>query len=62
MTDYPSTKSERIVVPTGPRGPNVDPASIPYRAPFTAYINNLPFDVEEEEIRKFFHECKVRYS
>lgn len=61
---YYGSQSERIVLPTAPRtarGPAIDPERIPKSPPFTAYIANLPFEVEDEEIHRFFNGCKVLF-
>ena len=49
-------------LPTAPRaarGPDVDMSRVPTEPPFTAFMGNLPFDVEEVEIERFFHGLKV---
>ena len=49
-------------LPTAPRaarGPDVDMSRVPTDPPFTAFMGNLPFDVEEIEIERFFHGLKV---
>lgn len=54
---------ERLVLPTAPRtarGPDVDPDRIPRDPPYTAYIANLPFEVSEDEIERFFHDLRVK--
>lgn len=53
---------ERLVLPTAPRTarePDVDLTRIPREPPFTAYMANLPFDVVDEDIHKFFQELAV---
>lgn len=53
---------ERLVLPTAPRTAceaNVDPERIPREPPFTAYIANLPFEVSDEDITRFFQDLKV---
>lgn len=54
---------ERLVLPTAPRTarePDVDPERIPREPPFTAYIANLPFEVDDEDIIRFFQDLKVK--
>ncbi|KAM8703156.1 hypothetical protein ACLKA7_007866 [Drosophila subpalustris] len=42
-------------LPTAPRANRIlDDDSIPHKAPFIAYINNLPFDANEDDIYEFF--------
>nr|XP_053650876.1 eukaryotic translation initiation factor 4B-like isoform X4 [Cherax quadricarinatus] len=54
---------ERLVLPTAPRTarePDVDPERIPRDPPFTAYIANLPFEVDDDDIIRFFQDLKVK--
>ncbi|ELT99249.1 hypothetical protein CAPTEDRAFT_221548 [Capitella teleta] len=59
--DYggPSAKLVNIAaLPTAPRaarGADVDMSRVPTNPPFTAFLGNIPFDVEIETIEKFFH-------
>lgn len=59
---------EPVILPTAPRAardPNsrmqglVDEENIPTNPPFVAYITNLPYDVDEEDLAEFFAEMKV---
>lgn len=53
---------ERLVLPTAPRTarePDVDPERVPRDPPYTAYIANLPFEVDDSEIIRFFQDLKV---
>ena len=53
---------ERLVLPTAPRTarePDVDPERVPRDPPFTAYIANLPFEVDDDDITRFFQDLKV---
>lgn len=55
-------KDSRIFLPTAPkaaRGPDIDMSRIPTKPPFTAYVGNLPYDVNEDDIIKFFRQLKV---
>lgn len=54
---------QQIVLPTAPRaalGPDIDDDRIPRRPPYTAYIANLPYDVDEEQIMEVFERAKLR--
>merc|ERR1711887_77510 len=56
---------QQIVLPTAPRaalGPNIDDERIPRRPPFTAYIANLPYDVNEEQIMEVFERAKLKIT
>ena len=62
---YEPRKAVQVVLPTAPRaalGPGIDDERIPHRGPFTAYIANLPYDVEEEEIMETFEKAKLKVS
>ncbi|MPC25382.1 Eukaryotic translation initiation factor 4B [Portunus trituberculatus] len=55
--------TERLVLPTAPRTarePDVDPERVPRDPPFTAYIANLPFEVDDNDITRFFQDLKVK--
>ena len=54
---------EKLLLPTAPRaarGSDIDESRIPNNAPYTAYIANLPYDIEVEDVSKFFHGLTVR--
>jgi len=54
---------QQIVLPTAPRaalGPDIDDERIPKRPPYTAYIANLPYDVDEEQITEVFERAKLK--
>lgn len=56
------SKMQAVVLPTAPRATrslNVDDENIPKNPPFNAYISNLQYDVDEEEIADFFKDMKV---
>ena len=60
---FSSGRSETIVLPTAPRaarGLDIDEDRIPNAPPYTAYIANLSYDVDVEEIMEFFGKLKVR--
>lgn len=48
-------------LPTAPRSSRdaVDPKTLPTEPPYTAFLGNLPYDVEEEDIIEFFSELQV---
>ena len=55
----------KVSLPTAPRaarGPDVDLSRVPTDPPYTAFMGNLPFDVEETEIERFFHGLKVHFQ
>ena len=64
-TDYgaaPKMVINRAVLPTAPRasrGANVDMSLVPNEPPFTAYIGNLPFEANVEDVEHFFKGLKV---
>ena len=64
-TDYgaaPKMVINRAVLPTAPRasrGANVDMSLVPNEPPFTAYIGNLPFEANVEDVENFFKGLKV---
>uniref|UniRef100_A0A1L8DS29 Putative eukaryotic translation initiation factor 4b n=1 Tax=Nyssomyia neivai TaxID=330878 RepID=A0A1L8DS29_9DIPT len=48
-------KRQIIALPTAPRASRIfNDDSVPQIPPFLAYISNLPYDVQEEDIRDFF--------
>ncbi|KAI8119867.1 Eukaryotic translation initiation factor 4B [Lucilia cuprina] len=48
-------------LPTAPRANRIfDDNSIPHKAPFIAYVTNLPFDVKEDDIYEYFNANNVR--
>jgi len=54
---------QQIVLPTAPRaalGPDIDDDRIPKRPPYTAYIANLPYDVDEDQITEVFERAKLK--
>ena len=53
---------EKVVLPTAPRaslGPNIDEDRIPNSPPFTAYIANLSYDINPEDLYRFFEKQNV---
>lgn len=61
--EYPSSsRKEQFVLPTAPRaarGPDFSDDRIPRDPPYTAYVANLSYEVEEEHIKEFFSKLKV---
>lgn len=58
----PKASVNRATLPTAPRsslGADVDLTRVPTKPPFTAFLGNLPFDVEEDEIERFFGKLAV---
>lgn len=60
--DYGKGQSNVIILPTAPksiRGPDIDISKVPQQPPFICYLSNLPFEVSEDDIHKFFKELKI---
>jgi len=60
---YEPPRSSTVVLPTAPRaalGPGIDDERIPHRPPYTAYIANLPYDVDESEIKETFEKARLK--
>ncbi|XP_015908013.1 eukaryotic translation initiation factor 4B isoform X2 [Parasteatoda tepidariorum] len=56
-------KEEKLVLPTAPkaaRGPDFDLSKVPTSPPFTAFLGNLPYDVQEDDIVTFFRQLQVQ--
>jgi translation initiation factor 4B len=54
-----------VVLPTAPRaalGTDLDDSRIPWSPPFTAYLANLPYDVDEDQVKDVFVKCKLKVS
>jgi len=63
MAEEEQIYKEKLLLPTAPRaarGADVDESKIPNNAPYTAYIANLPYDIEVEDVSKFFHGLQVK--
>ena len=53
---------DRASLPTAPRaarGPDVDTTKIPDGPPYTAFLGNLSYDVDKDDILEFFKNSKV---
>ena len=61
--DRPPAKSFDLrKLPTAPRaarGADVDVNRLPKSPPYTAFLGNLPYDIEEEDVQSFFKGLKV---
>jgi len=62
---YDSRPKQQVVIPTAPRaalGPGVDDERIPRSPPYTAYIANLPYDVDEEQVQDVFVKARLKVN
>ena len=63
VDDYePAPRAEKIVLPSAPRaslGPNISDDRIPKEPPFTAYLANLSYDINPEDVYEFFGKLKI---
>ena len=62
---YEAPRSSTVVLPTAPRaalGPGIDDERIPHRPPYSAYIANLPYDLDEHEVRETFEKARLKVS
>lgn len=56
-------KNVSVVLPTAPKASrDYDDIEnkVPTEPPFMAYLSNLPYDVEDQEISDFFRNLKVK--
>lgn len=56
---------DRAALPTAPRaarGPDMDTSKIPDGPPYTAFLGNLSYDVDKEDILEFFATKKVLFN
>lgn len=61
--DEEASYKEKILLPTAPRaarGSDVDESKIPCNPPYTAYIANLPYDIDNDDVEKFFQGLSVK--
>ncbi|VEN46562.1 unnamed protein product [Callosobruchus maculatus] len=59
---YETRKAVNVVLPTAPKASrDYEDISdkVPKEPPFCAYISNLPYDVDEEEITEFFKDMRI---
>merc|ERR1712110_63391 len=57
--------TQKIVLPTAPSatfGPDIDDDKIPRRPPFTAYVANLPYDVDEGQVQEVFERARLKIT
>jgi len=57
-------RKEKVILPTAPRAtrsPDFDDEKVPKVPPFSAYISNLSYDVEESDIANFFRNLEVKW-
>ncbi|XP_033127317.1 eukaryotic translation initiation factor 4B-like [Anneissia japonica] len=60
--DYGKSTVNRAALPTAPRSAQpieIDKSMLPEKPPYTVFIGNLPYDVDEEDIVNFFRGCNV---
>uniref|UniRef100_A0A8D2ECD6 Eukaryotic translation initiation factor 4B n=1 Tax=Theropithecus gelada TaxID=9565 RepID=A0A8D2ECD6_THEGE len=60
---YRAPAIDRSILPTAPqaaREPNIDCSLLPKSPPYTAFLQNLPYDVTEESIKEFFRGLSIR--
>lgn len=60
---FDSRKPVNVVLPTAPKASrDYDDFSdkVPKDPPYSAYLSNLPYDVDEDEIAAFFKNMRVR--
>uniref|UniRef100_H3BD23 Eukaryotic translation initiation factor 4B n=1 Tax=Latimeria chalumnae TaxID=7897 RepID=H3BD23_LATCH len=59
---YRNSRIDRSILPTAPRAarePTIDRNRLPKQPPYTAFLGNLPYDVTEESIKKFFRGLNI---
>ena len=59
----PTKQVDRRALPTAPRAstqPRVELSRLPSKPPYTAYMGNLSFEVEEVDILDFFKRRNVK--
>lgn len=61
---YMSSRSkEAVVLPTAPRAardPGIVEENIPTSPPYVAYVSNLSYEVDSDELTEFFENLKVQ--
>jgi len=51
------------ILPTAPRasrGSDVDEAKVPHSGPFQAYMSNIPYDMNEDDLVSFFQDLNIK--
>ncbi|GAB6032367.1 Eukaryotic translation initiation factor 4B [Chamberlinius hualienensis] len=56
---YAVSSKDQYILPSAPLGPNIDMAKLPNSPPYTAFLGNLPFDVQDKDIVAFFKNLRV---
>lgn len=60
---YAAPKIVSVLLPTAPRSARIlDDSTIPQHPPFLAYLSNLPYDLNEQDLQEYFEEsleCEV---
>lgn len=59
---YGAPPIDHSVLPTAPqaaREPNIDRSRLPKSPPYTAFLGNLPYDVNEDSIKEFFRGLNI---
>ncbi|XP_049842869.1 eukaryotic translation initiation factor 4B-like isoform X2 [Schistocerca gregaria] len=62
VDDDDTDTGRRVVLPTAPRstwGTDVDDSIVPRDPPYTAFLSNLPFETEEDELYNVFRDLRV---
>ncbi|CAG2119418.1 unnamed protein product, partial [Medioppia subpectinata] len=52
----------KVLLPSAPkatRGPDIDMTRVPSDPPFKAYLGNLPYDVTDQEITRYFGKLSI---
>lgn len=58
--DERPTRTQLIALPTAPRATRLlNDDSVPHNAPFSAYISNLPYDLNENDLYDFFQDMEI---
>lgn len=60
---FDTGRKEKVILPTAPRAtrsPDIDDEKVPKVPPFSAYISNLPYDIEESDLSNFFRNLEVQ--
>ncbi|CAG2163092.1 unnamed protein product [Oppiella nova] len=60
--NYKRVDTSKVLLPSAPkstRGPDIDMERVPADPPFKAYLGNLPYDVTEQEITRYFGKLSI---
>lgn len=61
-THHDNNSSGKFVLPTAPRASRstaFDESKLPTTGPFQAYLSNIPYDLNEDELVALFQDLKV---